>query len=340
MDFSLLIITKNRPFLLTRALEYYTTWNCKIIICDGSIEKYENRILENKLIRYLQTPNLSVQEKILNGISEINTTYMCIASDDDYLLLSGIKEGLVFLQNNSDYVGVQGQFANFKNFDSRILFKNTYPENFNRIISSDIPSERIIFSFNNLMHHVYSLQRVEQIKIAIELTTHLKSMVHIEHNLILIPLIFGKFMSMNHLWMIRDSAIYYNYYDDSKLDEYLYLNFSDYIRSCEYKIYRNKFNEIYTNETGSNDGIELFDHIYKIYLQKEKPSLGLIIKRFLLRNVIIKKVHYLFKSNKNENYISLEKLYNKDSNWTKNKREIDMIYKSIESNLYLEYMSN
>ena len=46
MDITLLMSTKNRPYLITRALEYYTEWNCNIIICDSSIKPYKSQLIE------------------------------------------------------------------------------------------------------------------------------------------------------------------------------------------------------------------------------------------------------------------------------------------------------
>jgi len=339
MDITLLMSTKNRPYLITRALEYYKEWNCNLIICDGSIDPYESPLIENKSFDYFHLPNLSTAKKILYGINKINTKYFCFASDDDFLIQSSIKEGINFLDKNKDFVSVQGQFSSFDIKNEQIFYKNTYTENLNRIIVQNKASERLIYSFNNLMHHFYSVHKVEFVKQAFEVSINLKSLLHIEHNLIIFPLIYGKHMSLNNLWMVRDTARYTDYYKDHNQEDYLYINYNNYINTEEYKYYRSKFIEFYQIHTNCPDGLELFDKLFNTFCVQEKKSILIKFKKIMYKFIFLFLRSKLEKREERK-WLTKEFLINSETNWFLVKKEVIKINSIINQFKFTEYRVN
>ncbi len=336
-NFTLLISTKNRPFLLERALKYYSDWDCEIIVCDGSDLPFQ---FDFKNIIYIHLPNLPVVKKILHGINQVKTEYFCLAADDDFFIKSSFINGINFLQNNEDFVGVQGQFANFQIKDNEIYFCNSYLENNNRIISNNDFSKRIIYAFNNLTIHAYSLFRTNAAKKAIEVSSKLNSSVHCEICLIIFPLLYGKHLSTFDLWAIRDTARYTDHSksDSKNYDESPYIDFSQYILTQEFFEYKKLFIQEVNNlnNTKTNSSL-LFDEIFNIYIQKSKMNFIIYLKKALSRfKFLIKLNKKIFKSYTNQ-YKKINDLFDSDVKWAIKKDEILKVNNSILNRTCQEY---
>lgn len=331
---TLLINTKNRHFLLERALEFYSSWDCEIIICDGSDKPYKAHRETRKSIKYYHLPSMTVAQKILYGINKVTTEYFCLAADDDFFIKSSFINGINFLNFNIDYIGVQGQFANFKIISNEIYFSNSYVENLNRIISDDNIAFRLLDSFQNITIHAYSIFRTFAAKKAFEVASNLTSSIHCEICLIIFPLLYGKHISMNELWCIRDTARYTDHRipDLNNFNENPYIDFRKYIRTQEFYRYKQLFREEVEllNIKDLNPDL-LFDKIFNIYIKDARTSLITIIKQYL------NKYNLLYKPNKNLNK-TIDQLIKSEVNWAVKQNEIKFIYESIHNKSCLEYI--
>lgn len=143
-DFVLVIPTKNRHEYLLRTLEYYGNKEIKVMVCDGS-DKPLAAPPSYKNVTYYHFPDETFTSKLHKVFHNyINESYACLCADDDFILISAIKECLVFLKNNPDYATVQGEYLehewnnshNFKladkpkyigaNINSNFLLKRVY----------------------------------------------------------------------------------------------------------------------------------------------------------------------------------------------------------------------
>ncbi|WP_415765191.1 glycosyltransferase family 2 protein [Pseudomonas sp. ZB1P45] len=104
--FTLVLITHNRPAFLRRALQFYSTLPCKILVLDSSAIALEGAATVADTIDYRHLPQFGywgIQAKLAYGVEQVTTPYMVFASDDDFLLHGALTESVSFLEANPDY---------------------------------------------------------------------------------------------------------------------------------------------------------------------------------------------------------------------------------------------
>ncbi|WP_347904736.1 TIGR00180 family glycosyltransferase [Pseudomonas purpurea] len=104
--FTLVLITHNRPAFLRRALQFYSTLPCKILVLDSSAVALEGAAAVADTIDYRHLPQFGywgIQAKLVYGVEQVTTPYMVFASDDDFLLHGALTESVNFLEANPDY---------------------------------------------------------------------------------------------------------------------------------------------------------------------------------------------------------------------------------------------
>ena len=145
-DLTILLTTKGRDRYTLRWLWYanYINFPYPIYIADGEPKKSIINLLKNKN----NFPNITYShnlyndktykdyyEKLAISISEIETKYVMLSDNDDFLLLQGISNCINFLNINHDFIGASG----------RIGFVDIYPS-FN--CKNDLLSGDTLFYFS------------------------------------------------------------------------------------------------------------------------------------------------------------------------------------------------
>ena len=114
---SLLIPTLNRPAFINRLLNYYSHnyFEGNILIGDSSkdnnLTKNINTIksFEKKLnIFHYHYPNHNPAQAYSKLLNEVNTDYVAIVMDDDYLVPKSINKCINYLENHKDYSSANG----------------------------------------------------------------------------------------------------------------------------------------------------------------------------------------------------------------------------------------
>ncbi|GBF32287.1 glycosyl transferase group 2 family protein [Desulfocucumis palustris] len=134
-NFALIIPTYNRPRYLSRLLYYinnqYSRVAPRILVLDSSCQ--ENKIINQKIIDNFQgldldclsfNSDISVFEKIFQGIEDIDTDYICLCADDDFIKEEGLFRSLIALERDSSLFSVKGRnlfyvkdISNLKEYD-------------------------------------------------------------------------------------------------------------------------------------------------------------------------------------------------------------------------------
>tara|TARA_B100000989_G_C19513208_1_gene460229 strand:+ start:182 stop:1210 length:1029 start_codon:yes stop_codon:yes gene_type:complete len=120
---TILLVLKGRHKFTDRWLSFANNFlsNYKIIIADGS-EENKKYILDKKKYKNLEIklPNFPYDEnieffinKIRNSLKLIDTEYVLYCENDDFMFPDEIKNVLIFLQDNKDYVAGRGEIFNF-----------------------------------------------------------------------------------------------------------------------------------------------------------------------------------------------------------------------------------
>ncbi|MBC3774894.1 TIGR00180 family glycosyltransferase [Pseudomonas sp. SWRI99] len=100
---TVVLITHNRPAFLRRAVKYYSSLPCKIMVLDSTPERPEG---DFSAVDYHHVPQFAywgMQAKLAYGVEQLTTPYMVLAADDDFILHDSLTESVGFLQANPDY---------------------------------------------------------------------------------------------------------------------------------------------------------------------------------------------------------------------------------------------
>lgn len=100
-DLIIIIPTHNRQHYLRRVIKYYSSFPCKVYICDSS--KEDAKIIDHGNIIYRWVPKLYFYEKILAVIDETKANYYALSPDDDFLKESTLMECYDILCKNDTY---------------------------------------------------------------------------------------------------------------------------------------------------------------------------------------------------------------------------------------------
>ena len=100
---TVVLITHNRPAFLRRAVKYYSSLPCRIIVLDSTLDRPEG---DFSAVDYHHVPQFAywgMQAKLAYGVERLTTPYMVLAADDDFILHDSLAESVGFLHGNPDY---------------------------------------------------------------------------------------------------------------------------------------------------------------------------------------------------------------------------------------------
>ena len=98
--FTLVMLTHKRPAFLRRALQYYKDFPGTLLVLDSSPEPATDSAGQFPQVNYRHLPQydyMGFQAKITHGLGLVNTPYMALVADDDFILPGAIAESLDFL---------------------------------------------------------------------------------------------------------------------------------------------------------------------------------------------------------------------------------------------------
>ena len=231
---TIIIPSHDRHHLLLRAIDYYSELDFLVLIVDSS-EVFLNVKLPGN-ITYLHLPGSLFGDKIYSGLCKASTPYSCLCADDDFLAENGLKSGQEFLEENLDYVSVQGHYIQF---DPSIPKEKNNPLYLNMIgykNDSDLIKDRALDALT--VPHIYALHRTIILKNAIHITLDITNVTVVELSIPLVTMCYGKHTVLPVFWSARDIVRYSKYLDENEND----LPYYD-----EGNIEANKLNKIVIN---------------------------------------------------------------------------------------------
>jgi glycosyltransferase domain-containing protein len=230
MDFTIVCLTYNRHYVLTRLIEYYKNFSFHLIIADGSDRPFEiNTLLENcKLVcTYLHIPSVSGVPRLKASCELISTKYCCLIDDSDILLGTGIYKCMEFLDMNHDYSCVSGDVV--YSYRDKVFDQSNFIPWGHWSSSFELTGEkedRLSLLINEIRtaNLVYSVTRSEYLKKHPDLVEDLGYSFSGAYELIWAALLTlsGKYAKLNFPFWIRtggdshpepipDSVVYVNY---------------------------------------------------------------------------------------------------------------------------------
>ena len=106
-----------RGYKLLRLLKYLKSqkYNLNIrILISGLFDKMPEEVKEivnNLNIEYLEfSKEISVAKKFSNGIETINTPYIVLCADDDFIVPGSLIDSIKYLEDNPDFSTAHGRY--------------------------------------------------------------------------------------------------------------------------------------------------------------------------------------------------------------------------------------
>ena len=161
---TIVIYTYNRHKYLKRTINYWSNYNVKLLILDGSTTKFEDLCLKTKNIKYVYD-DTGLYKRLLSSINYIDTEFVILGSDDEFYLPSALSSSIEFLCKESSYSSCGGYALGFHTKGKLILGTKQYPfEDF--CLNHNSACDRIFNHFSNYMPaHFYSVMSFNKWKI-------------------------------------------------------------------------------------------------------------------------------------------------------------------------------
>lgn len=113
---TLLLIAKDQPDFLRRALKYYSGFPCNVVVVDASAQP-DADIAGASGLHYVQHPalaNASLSARIAEGLKHVTTPFVVQAPVDSFLLPDALTAALSFLEANPTYGACQGYSLSYQ----------------------------------------------------------------------------------------------------------------------------------------------------------------------------------------------------------------------------------
>ncbi|WP_273819343.1 TIGR00180 family glycosyltransferase [Pseudomonas asplenii] len=122
---TVVMVTHNRPAFLRRAVFYYSTLPCKLLILDSSPEPCAEVAEGRPWVEYLHVPQYDywkLQYKFAHGVMSVKTPYMVFAADDDFILHDSLSQSVAFLEDHPDYGMCHGYCLMYLTLANSVLY--------------------------------------------------------------------------------------------------------------------------------------------------------------------------------------------------------------------------
>jgi glycosyltransferase domain-containing protein len=157
-DFTIVIPSKNRQRYFPRLNAFYAAFGCPIVIVDSSSDPYTQSFALN--ISYFHLPGMDFVNKLCMAFAQVNTPYVLLGADDDFLFPEAIQGCVEFLKRNPDYSSAQGIYVGFhaeRDFETFPIYSNYWTYQLD-IVDPEI---RLVAYWSAYVQQYYALHRAE-----------------------------------------------------------------------------------------------------------------------------------------------------------------------------------
>ena len=154
---TIVIFSFNRQKYIKRTIKYWSNYQVKLLVLDGSDVKLEDPCLNTKNIKYIHDPR-DIYERLLSSVNYIETEFMILGCDDEFYLPSALNSCIKFLLKNPNFSSCGGCAIGFHNNGKEIFGIEQYSRSKDICLDHDSALERITKHFHNyLPAHEYSV---------------------------------------------------------------------------------------------------------------------------------------------------------------------------------------
>ena len=90
-----IVLNYGRELEISKLINFYSLSKIKFIIVDGSSKKKKLKLPKN--FKYFFLPETDTIKRLQFGVSKVHTKYVCIMSDDEFIIESGVNKIINFL---------------------------------------------------------------------------------------------------------------------------------------------------------------------------------------------------------------------------------------------------
>ena len=206
---TVIVITYNRHELLIRAIRYWSNFDIKVVIIDGSDVRLNNSYLNYKNIRYIYDQR-SLNDRLLNSFNYIDTEFMILASDDEFYLPSALSSCINFLSTEPSFSCCGGRAVGFRSKEKKIFGIKQYPQLRGLCLDHDSAADRVFKHFSDYVPaHFYSVIRANKWKIICSYVFQKKNifLYSSELQLEFLTVVSGKSKIISELMWMRNNEI-------------------------------------------------------------------------------------------------------------------------------------
>jgi glycosyltransferase domain-containing protein len=208
-EITLLVPTHNRHHYLDRILSYYKDFEINVLVADSSEKEYELGKLVSKTICYHHFPGVNLPQKLAMALKKVNTEFVVMCADDDFIVPNGILACLDFLKKRKDFASAQGNTICYHKAtvnDASIKFMPMYLDQLTFSINGDNSIERISALFIKYRTLFCAVHYTENLRKAYNDALHVKNLFLNEYLSGIIPISTGKHMELNIFYQVREYA--------------------------------------------------------------------------------------------------------------------------------------
>ncbi|CAM3102669.1 glycosyl transferase family 2 [Pseudomonas floridensis] len=162
---TLVLMAKDQPDFLRRALKYYSGFACSIVVVDASAQP-DADIANTCGVHYVQNAALAeagLDYRIAEGLKHVSTPFVVQAAVDSFLLPDALTTALSFLESNPTYGACQGYSLGYQAQVNHVDYfrrdRKTCED-----YASDSPGERVLSFMGEALSLLSAVTRSELAK--------------------------------------------------------------------------------------------------------------------------------------------------------------------------------
>lgn len=139
-----------------------------ILVLDSSTQKQQLNDLYKDNVNVIEfEPHISLCEKLLEGVRTVDTPFVSICADDDFIFPGGTIEAIDFLEKEPTYSFAHGAYLNYQHYPDfqKTVFSHRY---LRESMNSASTNRRLIKHAENYIPVVYVVHRAEKLTRALE----------------------------------------------------------------------------------------------------------------------------------------------------------------------------
>ena len=231
-DVSIIIPSHKRHAYIDRCITYFKQFGCRVLIVDSSEDRYSGPIEKN--IAYIHEPKLGFVSKVIKALSLVETEYVALCADDDFLIRETFYSVLAYIKHSSDMKAGLGHHLGFKQGEADCFYPIYRKMEYSQLCGNS--KERVKMYLENYYQILWSIFEKCHLEVAFNIIekSEIKNDNFIEvilasyfacvGNIYISPHIFGVREIANHSWGRRHKQLYTLRDDDCFHDEFKRIN--------------------------------------------------------------------------------------------------------------------